>query len=246
MQKSLLIIIPAYNESRRVSRCLNDIDFYISKNSLSKLIRVVVIDDGSLDDTKEVVNNWIKKECTNKECFSVISYLPNRGKGYAVREGFLKVDSDYVLYTDADGAAPIQEAERLINAIDKGADMAIGSRVLKDETSKVKMGFKRRLVGRIFHTILKACSLADVYDTQCGFKLFKTHVAKKLAENQQCFGFSFDIEYLYLAKKFGYKIKEVPINWTHVEGSKVSLLRDSIKMLVEVLKIRFIYRYNSP
>jgi dolichyl-phosphate beta-glucosyltransferase len=102
------------------------------------------------------------------------------------------------------------------------------------------MSFTRKLSGRIFHFILNMLDLADVRDTQCGFKLFKSHLAKKLTQNQKCFGFSFDIEYLFLAKRYGSKIKEVPINWHHVEGSKVNIFKDSIKMLLEVLKIRFI------
>ena len=244
MNKSLTIIIPAFNESQRISKTLNDIDLHITKNSLSTLMRVIVVDDGSLDKTNEVVTDWIEKESKNKNCFSIVFYKPNRGKGYAIKEGFLKARSDLVLYTDADGAAPIEEIQKLLPWIDKGFDVVCGSRILKDENSQVEMSFKRRFVGFVFQMILRICTLASLKDTQCGFKLFKTEIAKKLAQNQKCFNYSFDIEYLFLAKKFGYKIKEVPINWYHVEGSKVNILRDSIKMLVEVLKIRFVYKYN--
>lgn len=244
MNKPLTIIIPAFNESKRILKTLNEIDEYILKKSLKKFLRVVVVNDGSSDDTEQTVKNWIQTKCKNKELFEIFGYTPNRGKGYAVREGFLRASTDLILYTDADGAAPIDEVGKLLLAIEDNFDAAIGSRVIKTSDSKVTMSVLRRFTGRIFHTILSILGLAEFKDTQCGFKLFKSSLAKKLAQNQKCFGFSFDIEYLFLAKKWGYKIKEVPINWYHIEGSKVNVFRDSIKMLIEVLKIRFFYKYN--
>ena len=244
MERSLTIIIPAFNESNRILSTLNAIDEFILSTSGERLYKVIVINDGSVDNTKEKVNLWIEKECKNKNCFQLKSYMPNKGKGYAVREGFVKVTSDLALYTDADGASPIREIEKLLPWIDKDFDIVVGSRVLKGEATKVSMSFKRRFVGWVFHLILTFFNLASLQDTQCGFKLFKTSVAKKLAQNQHCFNYSFDIEYLFLAKKFNYAVKEVPINWYHVKGSKVNILTDSVKMLVEVLKIRFSYKYN--
>ena len=244
MDKTLTIIIPAYNEALRITKTLNDIDAYITKNSKVDLFQVVVVNDGSVDNTKEVVTSWITEESKNKNCFKIINYVPNRGKGYAVREGILNSSTELVVYTDADGANPIIELEKLLYWIDNGYNIVVGSRILKSENTKVTMTFKRRFVGLTFHTILRLFNLANIKDTQCGFKLFETAVAKKLAQEQQCFNYSFDIEYLFLAKRFGYKVKEVPINWYHVEGSKVSIARDSIKMLIEALKIRFVYKYN--
>ena len=244
MQDSLTIIIPAYNESQRILKTLNEIDNYITKKSTPNLINVLIINDGSTDSTKEVVTKWIQKNSKNKKSFETVSYIPNRGKGYAVWEGFKRAEGDFVLYTDADGASPIEEVEKLLCWINNGADVACGSRIIQSENTTVEMSFKRRFTGLVFHIILRLCGLANLRDTQCGFKIFKKVVAKKLAETQQCFNYSFDIEYLFLVKKFGYKIKEVPVNWYHVEGSKVNLLRDSIKMLFEVLKIRFVYKYN--
>ena len=239
----LTIIIPAFNESQRIPKTLKEIDDYIFEQKISNQTSVIIVNDGSTDDTSEVVENWINKS-RNNSCFSIINYSPNQGKGYAVREGFLKANSELVFYTDADGASPILEISKLLSCIDNGYDVVCGSRILKAEGIKVKMGFKRRFTGLIFHLILRIMGLANLSDTQCGFKLFKTFVAKKLAENQKCFGYSFDVELLYLAKKMGYKIKEISVNWYHVEGSKINLLRDSIKMLIEVLKIRFSYKYN--
>ena len=244
MNETLTIIIPAFNESSRITKALNDIDSYISKISKPDLFQVIIVNDGSTDNTSGVVNGWIQNESKNKKCFQLTGYMPNRGKGYAVNLGFLKASNSIVLYTDADGAAPINEVQKLLEAIKSDYDAAIGSRVIKDKDTKVSMSFTRRLTGRVFHLVLSILGLASLKDTQCGFKLFRMDAAKKLAENQKCFGFSFDIEYLFLLKKFGYKIKEVPINWYHIEGSKVNIFRDSVKMLVEVLKIRFLYKYN--
>ncbi len=244
MNETLTIVIPAFNESKRILKTLNEIDEYIFKKSLKNFLRVIVVNDGSLDDTELTVKNWIQLKGKNKELFQVLGYTPNYGKGYAVREGFLRASTDLVLYTDADGAAPIIEAEKLLAAIKDGYDVAIGSRVIKTSNSEVTMSVFRRFIGRIFHMILSILGLAEFKDTQCGFKLFRSAIAKELVQNQKCFGFSFDIEYLFLLKRMGYKIKEVPISWYHVGGSKVNIFKDSIRMLLEVLKIRFVYKYN--
>lgn len=244
MNQTLTIVIPAYNESKRIIKNLGSIDRYIARRQLENLFKVLIVDDGSTDVTKEVVENWINYDSKNKSCFSLISHKPNKGKGYTVKRGFSEVTTDLVMYTDADGACPIEEVEKLIHSIDNGYDVACGSRILKDGNVKVNIGAKRRFIGLIFHMILRVLGLADLKDTQCGFKLFTTSSARKIVEGQKCFGYSFDVEYLFLAKRFGFKIKEVPVNWYHVEGSKVNLLRDSIKMLLEVLKIRFVYKYN--
>ena len=241
---SLAIVIPAYNESGRIIHTLYDIDEYISESTNPGLLNVIIVSDGSTDDTDIVVSNWIEKKSKNKKSFILISYSPNKGKGYAIREGFLKSNSDFVLYTDADGASPIKEVNKLLYWTEHGFDVVCGSRIIKADDVKVEMGLKRRFTGLVFHLILKFFNLADVKDTQCGFKLFRKDVVKKLAQAQKCFNYSFDIEYLLLSKNYGYKIKEVPVNWSHVKGSKISLLQDSIKMLLEVLKIRFVYKYN--
>lgn len=245
IEKTLTIIIPAFNESKRILKALNDIDSYVSRTKTQEKFKVIVVDDGSLDNTREVVKNWIQNESKNKELFSVISYVPNRGKGYAVQEGFFRASTELVLYTDADGACPIQEVEKLLPWASNGYDIVVGSRIIESQDTKVKMSFLRRVIGRGFHLVLSLLNLAEIKDTQCGFKLFKSTCAKKLAQNQKCFNYSFDIEYLFLAKKFGFKLKEVPVNWYHASGSKVNLFKDSIKMFIEVLKIRFVYKYNQ-
>ena len=228
----------------RIIKNLSEIDSYIQEKKSTQLINVIVVNDGSLDDTEDVVNSWILNESKNKNNFSLIGYSKNRGKGYAIKEGFEKSKQDFILYTDADGASPVKEIEKLFEAIDSGFDVVCGSRILKDKDSSVKMSIQRRIIGLVFHLLLGVLGLDFIGDTQCGFKLFKSKAAKELISKQKCFNFSFDIEYLYLAKKINYKIKEVPINWHHVKGSKVNVFIDSIKMFAEVLKIRFIYKYN--
>src|SRR3989338_4908484 len=161
MTITITIIIPAYNESQRISRTLFEIDAYITKTSSQNQIKVITVDDGSIDNTENVVKNWIKDRCINKQCFETISYLPNHGKVYAVREGFLKAESDVVLYTDADGACSINELEKLMLWLDRGFDITCGSRILKNDISEVKMSFKRRLSGLVFHSILKFFGLAS-------------------------------------------------------------------------------------
>lgn len=242
MVKTLSIIIPAYNEESRITPCLEDINNNLD-NINFQVQEVVVVSDGSKDKTIEVVKNWINTRATNKQIFKILSKNINQGKGSSVKEGFLYFNSDWVLYTDADGATPILEINKLSEYIDN-FDVICGSRVLKEDGTLVDMTLKRRFIGFVFHTILEILGLAKIKDTQCGFKLFKKDIAKDIVRNQKCLNFSFDIEYLYLTRKKGCKIKEVPVCWTEIEGSKVNLILDSIKMLIEVLKIRLIYKYN--
>ena len=241
---TLTIVIPAYNETKRIISTLNKIDEYINLNQKASLLKVKVINDGSLDDTEKVVRSWIEGASRNKNCFSVESYFPNKGKGYAVNYGFRNITTDLVMYSDADSASPVEEAEKLIYFVENGFDVVCGSRILKGDNVKVSMGIKRRSIGFVFHMILSVLGLADIKDTQCGFKLFRTKAAQKIINLQKCFNYAFDVEYLFLAKRLGFKIKEVPVNWCHVEGSKINIFADSIKMLTGVLKIRFVYKYN--
>ena len=147
VNKTLTIVIPAFNESKRIYKALNDIDGYINKISKPDLFQVIIVNDGSTDNTSGVVNDWIQNESKNKKCFQLINYIPNRGKGYAVNQGLLKASNSTILYTDADGASPIEELEKLLVWINKGFDVVIGSRVRKDKDTKVSMSFTRRLTG---------------------------------------------------------------------------------------------------
>lgn len=243
-KKSLTIIIPAYNESKRIIPTLLSIDSYIGTKSVENLVHVIVVNDGSKDDTEGVVRKWIKSICRNKESFELVSYQKNQGKGFAVREGIERANSDLILYIDADGSIPITELGKLIQEIDIGFDVVCGSKFLTGDNTSVKMKLNRRIADMIFHLILKLLRLNILKDTQCGFKLFKAEIAKTLATNQKCFNYAFDIEYLFLAKKCGYKIKEVPVSSHHQEGSKLNLVVDGLRMLIDIFKIKFIHDYN--
>ena len=143
-----------------------------------------------------------------------------------------------VLFADADGATPIAEVERLEAALDDGSDVAIGSRAVAREGVRVNARFYRRIIGRTFHLLVGKLAVQGIHDTQCGFKLFRADVAHDLFSRMRINGFSFDVEVLLMAQRGGYSVSEIPINWTHQPGSKVSIVRDSVKMAADLFVIR--------
>ncbi len=161
----------------------------------------------------------------------------NLGKGAAVRSGFDIASGEYLLFCDADGSTLISDYDKLFQAVRSGADVAIGSR--EADGSVVDAYKSRKYVGRIFATLVNLITGLRIRDTQCGFKLFKRAVAKRLISKQEFNGFSFDVELLYLAKLNSFTISEVGVNWTHASGSKVNVIRDGLKMFRDVLKLRF-------
>lgn len=227
------IVVPAYNEEDRLPRYLAEIREFFEIIGWS--VEVLVSDDGSRDATARVVS-----ELSEEWPALRLHRLPeNRGKGAAVREGILRARGERVLFTDADGATPIAEILRLSRALDDGADIAVGSRALKGKDTRVETSVKRRLVGRTFHLMISILGVRGVRDTQCGFKAFLGPVAKELFAASTIDGFGFDVELFLLAQKACFRIDEVPVNWTHVDGSRVSVLRDSPRMALEVLSVRW-------
>lgn len=235
----LSIVIPAYNEESRLPLTLDSIFYYLDKKDYT--YEVIVVDDGSQDNTARIV-----RENTNyPDRLKLIVQPKNHGKGYAVKVGIEQAQGSFVIYNDADGASPIEEIEKLQNAIEEGADIAIGSRALKE--SNVSDLWYRRITGIIFNKLIKILVIKDFQDTQCGFKLFKSECARKVFEKLILIGFSFDVEVLFVAKKMGYKIYEVPITWRSIPGSKINLLVDSPVMLLAVFKIKimdFLGKYS--
>ncbi|MCC6220438.1 MAG: flippase-like domain-containing protein [Deltaproteobacteria bacterium] len=229
----LSIVIPAYNEENRISKTLASIVEYF--NGRDTIFEVLVVDDGSLDKTSERVREF---EAKHKN-IRLLTYPYNRGKGYAVRFGIYNSIGECVLYNDADGATPIKEIEKLEAAIKNGADIAIGSRALYSKDTSVKTVFYRKALGRIFNGLVNFIILPKIADTQCGFKLFSQEAARYAFSRARADRYSFDVEILFIARKGGFKIIEVPINWTNIPGSKVNLLVDSMAMLLDVLKFRF-------
>ena len=165
----------------------------------------------------------------------------NCGKGYAVRAGMLQATGKLRLFTDADGATPITELERLLKAIDIGADVAIASRAMKDGSCTINAHLHRKVIGAIFNFIVTTFTVKGIHDTQCGFKLFTSEAAEAVFPRQHIDDFGFDVEILYLCQRSGYRIAEVPVNWTDIAGSKVNVVWDSLRMFADIFKIRFFY-----
>lgn len=229
----LSIVIPAYNEEHRIGGTLSKIHDFLSKQSYT--FEVILVDDGSIDNTVDVAKrSFLYKE--NK--LNILENGNNMGKGFSVRNGISASSGEYILFTDADMSTPIEEIDKLFSVVSESYDIAIGSRALKDSNVKLHQPWFRETMGRTFNVLVKLFLMKDINDTQCGFKLFRCGVAKKLASEFKINGFSFDVEMLYLALKKGYKIKEVPIAWLNSPKSKVNPLVDSTKMFFDLIKIK--------
>jgi len=229
----LTVVFPAYNEEDRLERTLREAAEYLAARALAA--EVIVVDDGSRDGTSALVRR-LGRELDLP--VRLIRLPRNRGKGYAVRTGVVNAQGRLVLFADADGATPMAELERLEAALDSGADVAIGSRALQGSGTRVDARAYRRLIGRAFHFMVQLLAVKGFKDTQCGFKLFRAEAADELFSRMRMDGFSFDVEVLMLAQRSGYRIAEVPINWTHQPGSRVNLVVDSLRMAYDLLVIR--------
>jgi len=237
------VIIPAYNEERRLPKTLLSVFDYLEQTNQS--YEILVVDDGSRDETGRVAKQFEELAPTVR----MLTYPRNRGKGYAVRFGMYNARGRLLLFDDADGATPISEIERLTEAIARGADVAIGSRALDSQETEVQTVWYRKFLGRVFNGYVNMIVLPGIADTQCGFKLFTRNAAHYLFRRQRSERFSFDVELLFLARRAGLSIAEVPVNWTNVAGSKVNLVKDSIAMGWDMAKIRmraFFGVYNPP
>lgn len=236
----LSVVVPAYNEERRLPPTLIDMIDYLDGRPWR--YEIIVVDDGSRDQTVEIARKFerIRKQ------IRVIRCPENRGKGYAVRTGMLNAGGRRLIFADADGSTPIKEIERLMAALDQGADIAVGSRAMASAETAVKARWYRKVPGRIFNFWVNALLLPEMLDTQCGFKMFREEAAQFLFQRQQSAQFSFDIELLFLARQARLKIAEVPVNWTHVPGSKVNMLMDSMKMFKDIFVFRWRHRDVTP
>ncbi len=231
MKPELSVIIPAYNEEARLGNTLSLITQYLRNTNLT--YEIIVSDDGSQDKTIEVAKSF--------EDVKVISDGRNYGKGAAVRRGMLSANGEYRLFTDADLSTPIYEIEKLTKYIKDGYDVCIGSRAVDYRLIKKHQPFYREFMGKTFNKIVQMLVVKGIKDTQCGFKCFSEQAATDIFNRAQINGFSFDVEILFLAKKLNYKIKEVGVEWYNDERTTVSPIRDSIKMFIEILKIRRIH-----
>ncbi len=227
------IVLPAYNESARIGDSLEKILAYVSEQRWDA--EVIVVNDGSSDSTAEIVQSLAK----HNPVLRLIENPGNHGKGYSVRNGMLRARGDILLFSDADLSSPIEEAGKLFAAIAQGADIAIGSRWLQPELQTQRQPLRRQFFGRIFNLALRTILGLNFKDTQCGFKAFTRRSAQAIFPLQKIERWGFDPEVLYLAKKLNLSIKEVPVLWSHREGTRINPLRDGIRMFGEVLKIRW-------
>ena len=228
----LAVIVPAYDEEDRIGPTLERLSEYFSTQPYTW--KVVVVSDGSKDRTAAIVTDF----ASTHPNFELIDSQPNRGKGFVVRKGMTEVEAEWLLFSDADLAAPIEEVEKLFPVVEKGVPIAIGSRPLKESDLEVRQPWYREMAGRGFNLMVQLFAVRGIKDTQCGFKLFRQDVSREVFSRCKLDGFGFDFEALMIARDLGYEIAEVPIRWSHQEGSKVNMLRDGLRMLVELVKLR--------
>jgi dolichyl-phosphate beta-glucosyltransferase len=227
------IVIPAYNEAERLGATLDRVVEYVQANRMSA--EIIVANDGSRDSTAEIVNSCAARN----PIVRLVENPGNRGKGYSVRNGMLHARGDILLFSDADLSSPIEESKKLFAALDAGADVAIGSRWVRAELQTQRQPMHRQLFGRVFNLLLRITLGLKYKDTQCGFKAFTRKAADQLFPRQRIDRWGFDPELLFLAKRSGLKVSEVPVAWAHSPGTRISPLKDGIKMFVEMLRIRW-------
>ena len=231
----LSVVIPSFNEEKRLGPSLDKILSYLRGQSYSW--EIIVVDDGSGDRTAKLAEE--KLALTPHR---VLKNIYNEGKGEAVRRGMLEARGEYVLFSDADLSTPIEEAEGLLDPLKNGCDVAIGSRALRQSRVVIHQNLIRESMGKIFNRIARFVSFKQIRDSQCGFKCFRREAAHDLFQAQKLKGFSFDAEILYLAQKRGYRIAEVPVTWRNSPHSRVHILKDSLRMFLDVSRIRWIHR----
>lgn len=233
----LSIVIPSFNEEKRLAPTLEQIMAYLQKQKYAS--EILVVDDGSRDRTIEVA-----QEKLAGFPHRILTQGFNQGKGAAVKRGMLEAGGEYLLFTDADLSTPIEEVEFLILKLENGFDVAIGSRDLADSRVEIHQNFLRETMGKTFNRIARLVSFKKIRDSQCGFKCFRREAARDLFQAQKLKGFSFDAEILYLAQKKGYRIAEVPVTWRNSPHSRVRILEDSLRMLWDVIRIPWIHRFG--
>jgi glycosyltransferase involved in cell wall biosynthesis len=228
----LSIIIPAYNEELRLPASLTQIANYLRSSSRS--VEVLVVDDGSRDRTSAVAQSF----AVEIPCLRVVPNGENRGKGYSVRHGMLEARGNIVLFTDADLSAPIEEADKLIEALGE-YDIAIGSRALDRSLISVHESPFREFAGTVFNKIVRVILWLPFVDTQCGFKAFRRERCRIIFEQQTIERFGFDPELLYLARHHRLRAVEIPVRWAHSPATKVNMFRDSAQMFLDIFQIRW-------
>ena len=228
----LSVIIPAYNEEKRIKDTLIKVGGFLSQQNYD--YEIIVVNDGSSDKTSDVVNQ-LKAQIKN---IYLIDSKINRGKGFVVREGMLQAKGDYRLFMDADGSSPIEDVEKLFPYFGQGYDVLVGSRSMKGAKITLAQNLQRKILGFAFRLMTKlVAGLWGFNDTQCGFKIFNAKSANAIFSKCRINGWSFDVEALVVARKLGYLVKEVPINWHDSPGTKVTM-KGMVLAVVDLLTIR--------
>jgi len=227
------IVIPAYNEGARLGATLEKVLAYVRARGWEA--EIIVVNDGSRDNTADIVRTFAAKD----PALRLVENPGNRGKGYSVRNGMLNARGGVVLFSDADLSSPIEEAPKLFQALEEGADIAIGSRWLRAETQTQRQPLHRQIFGRIFNLMLRITLGLKFKDTQCGFKAFKRPAVQAIFPLQKIERWGFDPETLFLARKFKFKVQEIPVAWGHSGGTRIHPLIDGSRMFMEMLRIRW-------
>lgn len=228
----LSVIIPAYNEEKRLPQTFERLERYLAARSYTS--EILVVDDGSSDSTKQVVQSWQTRALNLR----LVSNPGNRGKGFSVRHGMLEAQGNIALFTDADLSAPIDEADKLLAAL-KDFDVAIGSRALNRSLIELHQSGTRETAGRAFNWAVRNFTGVPFLDTQCGFKAFRRERTRILFEQQRIERFGFDPELLFLARRHGLSVTEVPVRWAHDPATRVHVAADGLRMLAGLAVIRW-------
>lgn len=226
------MVIPAYNEARRLTATLDKLQGYFVQHG--QRYEIIVVDDGSTDDTAQLIAARQRRDADIR----LLRHAPNRGKGYALQQGLLAARGAWVLMTDSDLSTPIEELAAFLALAQRGYDVIIGSRALADSQVVVRQVWYRQNMGRIFNLLVRLLGLSKFLDTQCGFKLFRGTVAAEISRRMTLDGFCCDVEMLLIAARLGYRVKEQPVRWYNAPESKVSPLMDAAKMFGDLLLIR--------
>jgi dolichyl-phosphate beta-glucosyltransferase len=232
---NISVIIPAFNEEKRLGPTIERILAYLAADGGD--FEILVVDDGSSDGTAAVAGSF-----GTAGSVRLIKSDVNRGKGFSVKLGVEASRMEFILFSDADLSTPIEELSKLKSSLDtSGADVAVGSRAARGADVALHQPFYREMMGKIFNKIARTLTFGKIKDSQCGFKLFRREAAKKLFALSRIDGFAFDAEIIFLAQKKGYSVVEVPVRWLNNPNTRVSAVKDSAKMFIELIRIRINY-----
>ena len=236
----LSIVIPAYNEADRIRDGVAQVIDYVTQRHFHT--ELIVVDDGSHDDTAEIAEQAVAERLP----LTILRNATNQGKGYSVQRGILEANGQYAGFVDADMSTPISQVDRLLEALAGGADVAIGSRAVPAATIEQHQPWWRETSGKLFGLFTRLVLLPGIYDSQCGFKFFTRAAAREIFSHQKLSAWAFDAELLYLARRLGYTIAQIPVRWRNDPETKVKILRDGPRMLADILRIRALHRDLKP